>query len=245
MCTLPSDPFVEPFYSLKKASMRLLSPIPESADGTIINIAGRSSAPLTLITPSSTIRAADIAMPVTSKILSNLPAPKWTLIAHCKSNLQVIRLKSLEKECLNTCNKFYLLPLVCINHRLLLFIIGDPDIDFLSSHLPTSPPIALVLNVGMDTKTTFACEILNLFAIWSWHWPSSIPISQLIRLKSLCKELLISCNSLLLSWLVHACSKFLYSISDALYRFSKFWLAYLYTHSFCSECRSDACWLVL
>jgi len=145
--------------------MRLLSPIPESADGTIINIAGHSSAPLTLITPSSTIRATDIAMPVTSKILSNLPAPKWTLIAHCKSNLQVIRLKSLEKECLNTCNKFYLLPLVCINHRLLLFIIGDPDIDFLSSHLPTSPPIALALNVGLDTKTTFACEILNFLAM--------------------------------------------------------------------------------
>ena len=69
VCTLPSDPFVEPFYSLKKAFMRLLSPIPESADGTSINMA-RPGAPPTLITPSSTIRAANIAKPVTSKIPS-------------------------------------------------------------------------------------------------------------------------------------------------------------------------------
>ena len=81
MCTLPSDPFVEPFYSLKKAFTRLLSPIPESTYGTRINIA-RSSAPPILITQSSTIHAANIAMPVTSKIFFNLPAPKWTLIAH-------------------------------------------------------------------------------------------------------------------------------------------------------------------
>ena len=53
-----------------------------AADGSSINIARPSSAPPTLITPSSTICAADIAMPVTSKILYNLPAPKWTLIAH-------------------------------------------------------------------------------------------------------------------------------------------------------------------
>ena len=76
MCTLPSDPFVEPFYNLKKAFMRLHSPIPESADGASINIARPGSAPPTLITPSSTIRAADIAVPVTSKILYNLPAPR-------------------------------------------------------------------------------------------------------------------------------------------------------------------------
>ena len=73
MCTLPSDPFVEPFYSLKKAFMRLLS---ESADGTSINMAHPGSALPTLITPSSTIRAADTSKPVTSKILSNLPAPR-------------------------------------------------------------------------------------------------------------------------------------------------------------------------
>ena len=49
---------------------------PESADGSTINIAHPSSAPPTLITPSSTIRAADIAMPTTGKIPSNLPARK-------------------------------------------------------------------------------------------------------------------------------------------------------------------------
>ena len=76
MCTLPSDPFVEPFYNLKKAFMRLHSPIPEFADGASINIARPGSATPTLITPSSTIRAADIAVPVTSKILYNLPAPR-------------------------------------------------------------------------------------------------------------------------------------------------------------------------
>ncbi|KIK03457.1 hypothetical protein K443DRAFT_676775 [Laccaria amethystina LaAM-08-1] len=65
MCTLPSDPFVEPFYSLKKAFTRLLSPVPEFAGGTSINIPHPSSGPLTLITPSSTIRGADMAMPAT------------------------------------------------------------------------------------------------------------------------------------------------------------------------------------
>jgi hypothetical protein len=81
----------------------------------------------------------------------------------------VIRFKSLGKQRLSACNKFYLPPLVCVNLRLLLFIIGDSDIDFLSSDLPTSPPIAPVLNVDLvpvDTETSFACEMpLNLFAI--------------------------------------------------------------------------------
>ena len=46
---------------------------PQSADDSSINIVRHSSAPPTLIAPSSIICAADIAMPVTSKIL---PAPK-------------------------------------------------------------------------------------------------------------------------------------------------------------------------
>ena len=81
MCTQPSDPFVEPFYSLKKAFTRLLSPIPESADRTSINIDRLISAPPPLIAPSATVHAADISMPVTSKILCHHPAPKWRLIA--------------------------------------------------------------------------------------------------------------------------------------------------------------------
>ena len=76
MCTQPSDPFVEPFYSLKKAFTRLLSPIPESADRTSINIAHPSFAPPTLTTPSLTIHAVDIIISVPSKILSNLPTSK-------------------------------------------------------------------------------------------------------------------------------------------------------------------------
>ena len=82
MCTLPSDPFVEPFYSLKKAFTRLLPPTPQSADCASINIARPSSAPPILMTPSSAIRAANIPMPVTSKILLNLSVLKWTLIAY-------------------------------------------------------------------------------------------------------------------------------------------------------------------
>ena len=81
----------------------------------------------------------------------------------------MIRLKSLRKEWLSNCNKLYPHPLVCIILRLLSFIIGDSDVDFLSSHLPTSPPIAPVLNVGLvsvGTEMTVACEIpFNLFAI--------------------------------------------------------------------------------
>ena len=51
----------------------------------------------------------------------------------------------------------------------LSFIIGNTDIDILSSHLPTSPPIAPVLNLGLasvGTEMTVACEIpWNFFAI--------------------------------------------------------------------------------
>ena len=79
----------------------------------------------------------------------------------------MIGLKFLRKE--GPCNKFYLSPLVCINPKPLSFIVGNADIDFLSSHQPISPPIAPVLNVGMvsvGTEVTTACEILlNLFAI--------------------------------------------------------------------------------
>ena len=82
MCTLPNDPFVEPFYSLKKAFMRLLCPIPEFAGDTSINLARPSSAPPILMTQASTIPTANMAKPVTSKILFSLPAPKRTLIAH-------------------------------------------------------------------------------------------------------------------------------------------------------------------
>ena len=51
---------------------------PESADGTSVNIPHSGSALPTLITPSSTIHVADIAMQVTSKILFNLSAPMFT-----------------------------------------------------------------------------------------------------------------------------------------------------------------------
>ena len=71
----------------------------------------------------------------------------------------MIRLKLLSKEWLSAHNKFYISPLVCINPKLLSFIIDNTDIDFLSPHLPTSPP-------SVDTKMTVAREIpLNLFAI--------------------------------------------------------------------------------
>ena len=70
---------------------------------------------------------------------------------------------------LSPCIEFYLLPLVCVNPKPLSFIIGNTDIDALSSQLPTSPPIDPVLNVGLmsaGTEMTAACEIpLNLFTI--------------------------------------------------------------------------------
>ena len=70
---------------------------------------------------------------------------------------------------LSPCIEFYLLPLVCINPKPLSFIIGNTNIDAPSSHLPTSPPIAPVLNVGLvsaGAETTAACEmLLNLFAL--------------------------------------------------------------------------------
>ena len=71
-------------------------------------------------------------------------------------------------EWLSTPSSFYLSPQVCINPKPPSFIIGNADIDVLSSHLPTSSPIA-PMNVGLvsvGTETTVACKIsLNLFAI--------------------------------------------------------------------------------
>ena len=78
-------------------------------------------------------------------------------------------MKSPGKESLSAQSRFYLSPLVCVNLRPLSLIIGNTDIDFPSSHLPTAAPIASVLNVGLDSVSvgmTVACEIpLNLFAI--------------------------------------------------------------------------------
>ena len=77
-----------------------------------------------------------------------------------------MRLKSLGQEWLSACNKLYLSPLVCISPKPLSFIIGNTDVDFLSSQLPTSPPITPVLKVSVGTKMTVACEIhFNLFAV--------------------------------------------------------------------------------
>ena len=61
---------------MKKAFTKLLSPMLESVDGNTINIARPGPGPLILTTPTLTIRAADIAMPVIGKILLNLLAPK-------------------------------------------------------------------------------------------------------------------------------------------------------------------------
>ena len=60
-------------------------------------------------------------------------------------------MKSLGKERLSAQRRFYLSPLVCINLRRLSLIIGNADIDFPSSHLPTAAPIASVLNVDLDS----------------------------------------------------------------------------------------------
>ena len=103
---------------------------------------------------------------------------------------------------LRPCVEFYLLPLVCINPKPLSFSISNTDIDAPSSHLPASPPIAPDLNVGLVSagpEMTVACEIpLNLFAIKLILIFINL-ISQLIKLKVVWKEPLISCNALLLS----------------------------------------------
>ena len=74
---------------------------------------------------------------------------------------------SLGVEWLTAHNKFYLSSLVCIHPKPLSCIVSNTDIDILSTYLPTSPPIAPVLNiVSAGTEMTVACEIsLNLFVI--------------------------------------------------------------------------------
>ena len=77
MCIPTNHPILKPFSSLKKA----ITKSPQSADIASDDLARPSSDSPILITPSSVIREADIAMPVTSKIHFNLSAPKWTLSA--------------------------------------------------------------------------------------------------------------------------------------------------------------------
>ena len=81
----------------------------------------------------------------------------------------MICLKFLGKERWSAQSRFYLSPLVCVNLRPLSFIIGNTDVDFLSSHLLTSAPITSTLNAGLDSVgvgMSVACEIpLNLFSI--------------------------------------------------------------------------------
>ena len=95
-------------------------------------------------------------------------------------------------------NKFNLSPVVCIHPKPLSFIFGNTDIGILSSYLPTSPPIAPVLDVGLvsaGSEMTVVCEMsLNLFVI-----SLILTFSQLTRLKLLWKELLIPRKTLLLS----------------------------------------------
>ena len=81
----------------------------------------------------------------------------------------MIWLKFLWKGRLSAQSRFYLSPLVCVDFRPLSFIIGNTNIDFPNSHLPTSAPIASVLNVGLDSVgagMSVACKIpLNLFSV--------------------------------------------------------------------------------
>ena len=77
MMSIPTNRrFLKPFSYLKKAITKSRSPMAQSADIASVDLALPSSAPPILMTPSSTIRAASIAMPVTSKIHFDLPAPK-------------------------------------------------------------------------------------------------------------------------------------------------------------------------
>ena len=167
MSTPTNDPFLKSSYSLEEEGLaRLPSPIPQSANVTSasLNIARPSSAPPILITPSSTIPVADMAMPITGKIIF-VCLPQSEHFEHqllIKTKLQAIGLGSPQREKLGARNKLLLSPLVCIDPNPLSFIISNTDLDFLSSHLPLSPPIAPVLNVDKlsgDTEVTVACEI--------------------------------------------------------------------------------------
>ena len=82
MCIPTNYPFLKPFSIVKKAITRSRSPIRHSTDITSNDLVRPSSNPPILVTPCSTIRAADIATPATSKIIFNVSAPKWTLLAH-------------------------------------------------------------------------------------------------------------------------------------------------------------------
>ena len=187
-------------------------------------------------------------MAVSSKMHFLPQTEHWLLI---KSTLQIIRLMSQGMERLTACHKFYLSPVVCMHLNPLSFVIGNADIDLLSSYLPASSPIPPVLNAGLvsaGTEMTVACEIsFNLFAINlilmfinscltsynSWSDGSSCARS--------CWFLAIP---FLLDWFMLAPNLYILFLTTW-FRSSKFWLAYHFIHPFCFECRTYAYWSIL
>ncbi|KIJ95350.1 hypothetical protein K443DRAFT_683081, partial [Laccaria amethystina LaAM-08-1] len=135
MCLPTNHPFLKPFSSLKKAITRPRS----SADIASNDLARHRSDPPILMAPSSTIPAVDIAMPVTSQIPSNLPAPTSTSITH------QIKFADDQVE----------VPGEGVIERLQQ-VLPTPT-GFLTSQLPTSSPIAPVdlVSVGTEMTVTF------------------------------------------------------------------------------------------
>ncbi|KIK01063.1 hypothetical protein K443DRAFT_678753 [Laccaria amethystina LaAM-08-1] len=113
MCLPTNHPFLKPFSSLKKAITRPRSPTPQSNFTSNDLTCPRSDPPI-LIAPSSTIRAANIAMRVTG------------------DRVEVPGEGAVER---------------------LQQVLPTPT-DLLSSHLPTSSPIAPVPNVDLGTEMT-------------------------------------------------------------------------------------------
>ena len=209
-----------------------------------IDLARLSFALPTLITPSSTIHAADIAMSVTSKILSNLPTWKWTLIAHqikfAGDQVKVPEDGVIEhlQQALPTPTGLHYPQTSMIYYWWLWCRFPEFSLAYLSTNCSCSECRPGVSGHWNDcclwdiTQPVCYKVDIDLHWFWSYSWPGWRPCW------------ILATAFFYLDWFMLApnfCILFLIT----LYRSFKFWLVCLSTHSFYSECRSDACWSVL
>ncbi|KIK00092.1 hypothetical protein K443DRAFT_679455, partial [Laccaria amethystina LaAM-08-1] len=151
-----THPFLKPFCSLKKAITRSRSPMALSADITTNDLARPSSDLPILTTPSSTIRAAEIAIPAISNIPFNLSAPNSDLPTPPPiAPVPNVGLVSVDTETTFPFDQFEGSVQGAVD-----FLQHPSSVltDSPSSNLPTSLPIPSVLNaeaMPTDSPTNF------------------------------------------------------------------------------------------
>ena len=243
--TMPTNHhFLKPFSSLKKAITRSRSRTPQSADIASNDLARPSSDPPILMTPSSTIHAVDIAMPVASKMPFNLSAPKWISITHqikfAGDHGQVPGEGVIEwsQQVSPTPNGPHQPQTSIIHHWWLWYRFPEVSLAYFSTNCTCSECRPGISGYWTDLGLWDTCQPvcykvdtdLHQFQYHSWSgWRPCARSSWFLGTAFSNLDWFMLASNLYILFLI------------TLYRPSKFWLAYLSANSICSECRSDAC----